>query len=72
MAYFLKIYENFFSFHSFPPELAFGETKAGLASRTPKVHPNDELCVRFRTNIRKCVGGFYFIFLVNSNDNRKS
>ncbi len=66
MGYALNIWKNFEHVILSYPELAFGKTKAGLSSLTPKVHPNDKLFARFRKSSVTCAGGFHLIFLVFS------
>ncbi len=54
--------EDFRVCHSFLSRTCVRGTKAGLASRTPKVHPDDVLCVSFRITIRNMRKGFSFHF----------
>ncbi len=63
--------EDFLSI-SFLSRTCVRGAKAGLSSRTPKVHPDDELWVRFRTNIRNMGAWFAFHYSRCSHDNGKS
>ncbi len=64
--------EDFQACHFFFSRTCVRETKAGFSSRTPKVHPNDKLCARFRKSSVTCAGGFHFVFLVFSKTNLTS
>ncbi len=61
----LKNMEDFRACHSFSSRTCVRETKAKLSFRTPHLHPDDELCVRSRRNIRNMDGWNlvrYFVF----------
>ncbi len=63
--------EDFLSI-SFLSRTCVRGAKAGLSSRTPKVHPDDELCVWFRTNIRNMKWrSFHFSFFSHIIEKKK-